>query len=67
MQADDWIPNNWKGVPACVAVEGWLLGSDVNGFSDTTLVPAAVSIKDLSLFKVHLMVWCFDVNVLSNL
>ena len=49
MKADDLIPNNWKEVPAWIAVQGGLLGSDVDGFSDTTLVPVAVSIGDASL------------------
>ena len=67
MQADDWIPNNWKGVPACVAVEGWLLGSDVNGFSDPALEPAGVSVEYAGFLKVQLVSGSFDVNVLSNL
>ena len=44
MQADDLIPNNWNGVTAGVSVEGGLLGSDVNGFSDPALEPAGVSV-----------------------
>ena len=58
---------NWKGVPACVVVEGGLLCSDLDGFSDTVLVSAAVSIEVASLLKAHLMVWCIDVDVLSDL
>ena len=54
-------------MPACVPVEGGLLGSNVDGFSDTSLEPAVVSIEDTSLFKVYLMSRCFEVNMLSNL
>ena len=67
MQADDWIPNNWNGVTAGVSVEGGLLGSDVNGFSDPALEPAGVSVEYAGFLKVQLVTGSFDVNVLSNL
>ena len=67
MQADDLIPNNWNGVTAGVSVEGGLLGSDVNGFSDPALEPAGVSVEYAGFLKVQLVTGSFDVNVLSNL
>ncbi len=67
MQADDLIPNNWKGVPACVAVERGLLGTDVDCFSDTTLEPPIVSIQYFSFSKVKLMVTGFEVDVFRYL
>ena len=67
MQADDWIPNNWNGVTAGVSVEGGLLGSDVNSFSDPALEPAGVSVEYAGFLKVQLVTGSFDVNVLSNL
>ena len=67
MQADDWIPNNWNGVPAGVAIEGGLLSSDVNGFSDASLEPTVVPIEDTGLIKVQVMATSFEVNVFGHL
>ena len=67
MQADDLIPNNWKGVPACVAVERGLLGADIDRFSDATLEPPIVSIQYFSFSKIKLMITGFEVDVFRYL